>query len=62
LFIFSFYCFVVLEDCKSSSIVFNKKQNQLTIKAQQKSYSNNKEEYVIEKDALIFNIKSSQID
>jgi len=29
---------------------------------QKRSYSNNKEEYVIEKNTLVFNVKSSQID
>jgi len=58
----SFYCFIVLENCKSSFTTSNKKQSQLTTRAQQRSYSNNKEEYIIEKDALIFNIESSQIN
>jgi len=62
LFISSFYCFVVLEDCRFSLIAFNKEQNQLTTKVRQRSYLNNKEKYVIEKDALIFNIESSQIN
>jgi len=62
LFISSFYCFVVLEDCKFSLIAFNKEQNQLITRAQQRSYLDNKREYVIEKDTSIFNIESSQID
>jgi len=62
LFIFSFYCFVVLENCKFNLIAFNKEQNQLITKAQQRSYLNNKEEYVIEKDILVFNVEFSQIN
>jgi len=58
----SFYCFVVLENCRFSLIASNKKQNQLTTRARQRSYSNNKEEYVIEKNILVFNVKSSQIN
>jgi len=62
LFVSSFYCFVILEDCKSSLITSNKKQNQLIAKVRQRSYLNNKKEYVIKKDTLVFNIESSQIN
>ena len=62
MFVSSFYCFVVLEDCKFSSTTSNKEQNQLTTKVQQKNYLNNKEKYIIEKDTSIFNIESSQIN
>ena len=60
--VFSFYCFVILENCKSSFIASNKEQSQLTTKIQQRSYLNNKEEYVIKKDTLVFNVESSQIN
>jgi len=60
LFVSFFYCFVILENCKFSFIAFDKEQDQLITRAQQRSYLDNKEEYVIEKDALIFNVESSQ--
>jgi len=59
---FSFYCFVILENCKFNFIVSNKEQSQLTTKVQQRNYLNNKKEYIIKKDISIFNIKSSQIN
>jgi len=55
----SFYCFVILEDCKSNFIASNQEQNQLITRAQSRNYLNNKKEYVIEKDISIFNIESS---